>query len=51
MNCAAVIKQEREDDLRRAKRTVAKTVEKCIGGNFEHLQWNGAIYWDHLHNQ
>jgi len=40
MNSAAVIKQERQDDLRRAKRTVAKRVEKCIevdGGIFEHL--------------
>jgi len=38
MNSAAVIKQERQDDLRRATRTVAKRVEKCIGGIFEHLQ-------------
>ena len=40
MNSAAVIKQERQDDLRRATRTVAKRVEKCIevnGGIFEHL--------------
>ena len=40
MNSAAVIKQERQDDLRRATRTVAKRVEKCIevdGGNFGHL--------------
>jgi len=29
MNCAALIKQERQDDLRRATRTVAKRVEKC----------------------
>jgi len=28
MNCAAVIKKERQDDLRRATRTVAKRVEK-----------------------
>jgi len=37
MNSAAVIKQERQDDLRRATRTVAKRVEKCIvvdGGIF-----------------
>jgi len=36
-NSAAVIKQERQDDLRRATRTVAKRVEKCIevdGGIF-----------------
>ena len=40
MNSAAHIRQERPDDLRRATRTVAKRVEKCIevdGGIFEHL--------------
>jgi hypothetical protein len=40
MNSAAVIKQERLENLRRATRTVAKRVEKCIevdGGIFEHL--------------
>jgi hypothetical protein len=40
MNSAALIKQEHQDDLRRATRTVAKRVEKCIevdGGIFEHL--------------
>jgi len=39
MNRAAVIKQEHQDDLRIATRTVAKRVEKCIevdGGIFEH---------------
>ena len=39
-NSAALMKQERQDDLRRAKRTVARSVEKCIevdGGIFEHL--------------
>ena len=54
MNSAAFIKQERQDDLRRATRTIAKKVEKCIegdGGIFEHLIWSVAIYWDHLHNQ
>ena len=30
MNSAALIKRERQDDLRRATRTVAKRVEKCI---------------------
>jgi len=30
MNSAALTKQECQDDLRRATRTVAKTVEKCI---------------------
>ena len=40
MNSAALIKQVRQDDLRRATRIVAKRVEKCIevdGGIFEHL--------------
>jgi len=40
MKCAAVIKQERQDDLRRATCTVAKRVVKCTevnGGIFEHL--------------
>jgi len=40
MNSAAVIQQERQDDLRVATRAVAKRVEKCIevdGGIFEHL--------------
>jgi len=39
MNSAAVIKQERQDDLRIVSRTIAKRVEKCIevdGGIFEH---------------
>jgi len=37
MNSAALIKQERQDDLRRATHTVAKRTEKCIevdGGIF-----------------
>ena len=40
MNSAALIKQERQDDLRRATRIVAKRDEKCIevdGVIFEHL--------------
>jgi hypothetical protein len=40
VNNAALIKQERQDDLRRATRTVAKRAEKCTevdGGIFEHL--------------
>jgi len=40
MSSAALIKQERQDDLRRATRTIAKRVEWCIevdGGIFEHL--------------
>jgi len=54
MNSAAYIKQERQDDLRRATCTIAKIVEKCIefdGGIFEHLLWTVAVYWDHLRNQ
>jgi uncharacterized heparinase superfamily protein len=42
MNSAVLIKQGRQDDLRRATRTVAKRVEKCIevdGGIFEHLHF------------
>ena len=40
MNSAAVIKQERQDDLRRATRTVVKRTEKCTEvdcGIFEHV--------------
>jgi hypothetical protein len=40
MNSAALIKQVRQDDLRRATLNVAKRVEKCTevdGGIFEHL--------------
>jgi len=40
MNSAALIQQERQDDLRRATRTVAKRAEMCIevdGGIFEHF--------------
>ena len=40
MNSAALLKQERQDDLRTATRAVVKRVEKCIeidGGIFEHL--------------
>jgi len=54
MNSAALIKQEGQDDFRRAARSIAKRVEKCIevdGGIFEHLLWTVAIYWGHLHNQ
>ena len=54
MNSAALLKQERQDDLRRATRTIVKRVEKCIeveGGIFEHLIWTVEIYWNHLHNQ
>ena len=54
MSSAALLKQERQDELRRATRIIVKRVEKCIevdGGIFEHLLWTVAIYWDHLHNQ
>ena len=54
MNSAALIKQERQDDLRRGTRTIAKRVENCTevdGGIFEHLLWNVVVYWYHLHNQ
>jgi len=47
MNSAALIKQERQDNLRRATRTIAKRVEKCVevdGGIFEHLLGTVAIY-------
>jgi len=54
MSSAAVIKQKRQDDLSRAKRTIDKRGEKCIefdGGIFEHLLWTVAIYWGNSHNQ
>jgi hypothetical protein len=51
MNWAALIKQERQDDLRRATRTIAKGGEKCTevdGGilntYFELLQFIEIIY-------
>jgi hypothetical protein len=40
MNSAALLKQEPQDDLRRAARTIVNRVGKCIevdGGIFEHL--------------
>ena len=40
MHSAALIQQERQADLRRATRTIATKVEKCIevdGGIFDHL--------------
>jgi len=40
MNSAALIKEERQDDIRRATRTITKRVENCIefdGAIFEHL--------------
>jgi hypothetical protein len=40
INSAALLKQERQDDLSNAVRTIVKRVEKCIevdGWIFEHL--------------
>jgi hypothetical protein len=40
MNNAALLKQERQDDLRSVTRTVVQRVEKCIevdGGSSEHF--------------
>jgi hypothetical protein len=37
VNSAALIKQERQDDLRRATRTIAKRGE-VDGGNFGHFE-------------
>jgi hypothetical protein len=54
MNSAALLKQERQDDLRRATRTVVKRVEKCIevdGGIFELLQFIKIIYINNKCNQ
>jgi hypothetical protein len=47
MNSAALIQQERQDDLRRATHTIAKRVEMCTevnGGIFEHLLRTVKIY-------
>ena len=54
MNSAALIKEDQQDDLRRAKGTTAKRVEKCFevaGWIFKHLVWSAAIYWAHIHKQ
>jgi len=58
MNSAALIKQERQDDLRRATRIIAKRIEKCIevdGGilntYFELLQFIEIIYITNKCNQ
>jgi len=57
VNSAAFIKQEQQDDLRKATRTVAKRVENCIevdGGIFEHfelLQFIEIIYITNKCNQ
>jgi hypothetical protein len=47
MNSAALMKQERQDDLRRATLNIARRVKKCIevdDGIFEHLLSTVAIY-------
>jgi len=51
MNSAALIKQERQDDLRGAKRTIAKRVENALKSMvgflntyFELLQFIEIIY-------
>jgi len=58
MNSATLIKQERQDDLRRATRTVAKRVEKCmksmvgfLNSYFELLQFSEIIYITNKCNQ
>ena len=58
MNSAALTKQERQDDLRRATRTIAKRVEKCIEVDvgifntyFELLQIIEIIYITNKCNQ
>ena len=57
MNSAALLKQERQDDLRRATRTVVKRVEKCIEVDFgifeyfEMLQFIETIYVTNKCNQ
>jgi len=47
MNSAALIKQERQGDLSRATRTIAKRAEKSTevdGRIFEHLLSTAALY-------
>jgi hypothetical protein len=44
MNSAALTKQERQDDLKRATRTLAKRAEKCIEVYFELFQFIEIIY-------
>ena len=58
MNSAALIKQERQDDLRRATRTIAKRVEKYtesmvgfLNTYFELLQFIDIIYITNKCNQ
>ena len=58
MNSAALIKQERQDDLRGAKRTIAKRVENALKSMvgflntyFELLQFIEIIYITNKCNQ
>jgi hypothetical protein len=53
MTSAALIKQEPQDDFRRATRTITKRVEKCIEVNtyFELLQFIEIIYKTNKCNQ
>jgi len=53
-NSAALIKQERQDDVRRTTRTIAKRAEKSIevdGGIFELLQFIEIVYITNKCNQ
>jgi hypothetical protein len=50
MNSAALMKQECQDDLRRATCTIAERVEKCIAVN-ELLQFIEIIYITNKCNQ
>jgi hypothetical protein len=58
MNSAALIKQERQDDLRRTTRTIAKRVENALKSMvgflntyFELLQFIEIIYITNKRNQ
>jgi hypothetical protein len=58
MNSAALIKQERQDDLRRATRIIAKRTEKCIeldagilNTYFQLLQFIEIVYITNKCNQ
>jgi hypothetical protein len=54
MNSAALLKQERQDNLRTATRIIVKRVEKCIevdGGIFELLQFIEVVYITNKCNQ
>ena len=58
MNSAALVKQERQDDLRRATRTIAKRVQSALKSMvgflntyFELLQFIEVIYITNKCNQ